>query len=82
MLEEITNTQIDLGKEVQTKHLNEFMVKLKNSGYTSHYRNRFWTVHSKQLRKWSRLTNQEKSPCTGTKIGKRKTERNRKKATN
>ena len=32
------NTQIDLGKDVQTKHLNEFMVKLKHSGYSAQYR--------------------------------------------
>ena len=37
-LRRLRNTQIDLGKEVQTKHLNEFMVKMKNSGYTAQYR--------------------------------------------
>ena len=37
-LRRLRNTQLDLGKEVQTKHLNQFMLKLKNSGYTAQYR--------------------------------------------
>ena len=37
-LRRLRNTQIDLGEQVQTKHLNNFMIKLKNSGYTAEYR--------------------------------------------
>ena len=37
-LRRLRNTQIDLGKEVQTKHLNKFMIKMKNSGHSEQYR--------------------------------------------
>ena len=37
-LRRLRNTKIELGEEVQNKYLNEFMVKLKNSGYTVKYR--------------------------------------------
>ena len=37
-LRRLRNTQVELGKEVQAKHLNEFMIKLRNSGYTAKYR--------------------------------------------
>ena len=37
-LRRLRNTQIDLGKEVQTKHLNNFMIKMKNSGHSEQYR--------------------------------------------
>ena len=32
------NTKVELGQEVKLKHLNEFMVKLKNSGYNAKFR--------------------------------------------
>ena len=32
------NTKIDLGEEIRNKHLNDYMVKLKNSGYNAKYR--------------------------------------------
>ena len=37
-LRRLRNTQIELGKDIQTKHLNNFMIKMRNSGYTAHYR--------------------------------------------
>ena len=32
------NTKVELGKEVKNMHLNNFMLKLKNSGYSAKYR--------------------------------------------
>ena len=32
------NTQADLGAEAQTKHLNNFMMKMKNSGHSEQFR--------------------------------------------
>ena len=37
-LRRLRNTKVELGKEVQRKHLNQFMVKLKNSGYSKKLR--------------------------------------------
>ena len=37
-LRRLRNTQVELGTEVQIKHLNIFMVKMRNSGYTAEYR--------------------------------------------
>ena len=37
-LRRLRNTKIELGKETQVKHLNNFMLKLKNSGYSVKYR--------------------------------------------
>ena len=37
-LRRLRNTKIELGPEVQTKHLNLFMLKLKNSGYKEKFR--------------------------------------------
>ena len=37
-LRRLRNTQRDLGKNVQVKHVNNFMVKMKNSGYSVLYR--------------------------------------------
>jgi hypothetical protein len=37
-LRRLRNTKLELGEEVQGKHLNEFMLKLKNSGYSTKYR--------------------------------------------
>ena len=37
-LRRLRNTKLELGKEVQVKHLNDFMLKLKNSGYSTKYR--------------------------------------------
>ena len=37
-LRRLRNTQIGLGREVQIKHLNKYMVKMKNSGYKAEYR--------------------------------------------
>ena len=37
-LRRLRNTQVELGKDVQTKHLNNFMIKMKDSGYTAPYR--------------------------------------------
>ena len=34
----LRNTQIGLGKEIQIKHINNFMISMKNSGYTAKYR--------------------------------------------
>ena len=37
-LRRLRNTKYELGEEVRTKHLNNFMLKLKNSGYGTKYR--------------------------------------------
>ena len=37
-LRRLRNTKVELGEDVQIKHLNDFMVKLKNSGYDKKYR--------------------------------------------
>ena len=34
----MSNTKVDLGEEIRNKPLNDFMVKLKNSGYNAKYR--------------------------------------------
>ena len=37
-LRRLRNTKIELGPEIQQKHLNKFMLKLKNSGYGQKFR--------------------------------------------
>ena len=37
-LRRLRNTKVELGKETQVKHLNKFMLKMKNSGYSAKYR--------------------------------------------
>ena len=37
-LRRLRNTKIELGPEVQRKHLNKFMIQLKNSGYSQKFR--------------------------------------------
>ena len=37
-LRRLRNTKIELGKEIQIEHLNIFMLKLKDSGYSVKYR--------------------------------------------
>ena len=37
-LRRLRNTKVELGEKVQMKYLNEFMIKLKNSGYGQKYR--------------------------------------------
>ena len=37
-LRRLRNTKIQLGEEIRNQHLNNFMVKLKNSGYNEEYR--------------------------------------------
>ena len=37
-LRRLRNTKIELGPEVQRKHLNQFMLKLKRSGYNQKFR--------------------------------------------
>ena len=37
-LRRIRNTKVELGEEVRNVHLNNFMLKLKNSGYSEKYR--------------------------------------------
>ena len=37
-LRRIRNTKLELGNGVRNEHLNKFMVKLKNSGYSANYR--------------------------------------------
>ena len=37
-LRRLRNTKVELGRETQIKHLNNFMLKLKNSGYSVKYR--------------------------------------------
>ena len=37
-LRRLRNTKVELGPQVQSKHLNQFMLKLKNSGYGRQFR--------------------------------------------
>ena len=37
-LRRLRNTKIELGEETRIKHLNEFMIKLKDSGYNRKFR--------------------------------------------
>ena len=37
-LRRIRNTKVELGLEIRNKHLSDFMLKLKNSGYSTKYR--------------------------------------------
>ena len=37
-LRRLRNTKLELGEETRTKHLNNFMLKLKNLGYGAKYR--------------------------------------------
>ena len=37
-LRRLRNTMVDLGEETQNKHLNRFMLKQKNSGYSAKFR--------------------------------------------
>ena len=37
-LRRLRNTKVELGQETQVKHLNNFMLKMKNSGYSPKYR--------------------------------------------
>ena len=37
-LRRMRNTKVELGESVRNKHLNDFMLKMKNSGYTQNYR--------------------------------------------
>jgi hypothetical protein len=37
-LRRLRNTKLELGEEIRTKHLNNFMLNLKNSGYGAKYR--------------------------------------------
>ena len=34
----LRNTNVEMGEEIQKKHLNKFMLKLKNSGHSVQYR--------------------------------------------
>ena len=37
-LRRLRNTKLELGEEIRVKHLNNYMLKLKNSGYSQKYR--------------------------------------------
>ena len=37
-LRRLRNTKVELGPEVQQKHLNKFMLKMRNSGYSEKFR--------------------------------------------
>ena len=37
-LRRLRNTKVELGRDVQVKHLNNFMLDMKNSGYSEKYR--------------------------------------------
>ena len=37
-LRRLRNTKLELGEELRVKHLNDFMLKMKNSGYSTKYR--------------------------------------------
>ena len=37
-LRRLVNTKFELGEEIRTEHMNNFMLKLKNSGYSHKFR--------------------------------------------
>ena len=47
----LRNTKIELGRSVQVKYLNEFMLKLKNSGYSVKFRKQILDSASKAFEK-------------------------------
>ena len=50
-LRRLRNTQIELGRGVQIKHLNNFMVVMKNSGYSANYRKQILDSSEKAFEK-------------------------------
>lgn len=53
-LRRLRNTKVELGRETQIKHLNNYMLKLKNSGYSVKYRTEIldsaWKAFEKMLK--------------------------------
>ena len=76
-LRRLRNTKIELGTDVQIKHLNDFMVKLKNSGYSVEYRKQ---IVDSALKAFEKMVEDDKNDVkplyrgkdwkTGTKTGK------------
>ena len=50
-LRRLRNTKLELGKEIQNKYLSEFMLKLKNSGYSEKYRKEILNSANKAFQK-------------------------------
>jgi hypothetical protein len=50
-LRRLRNTKLELGPEVQKKHLNDFMLKLKNSGYNQKFRTEILNSGKKAFQK-------------------------------
>ena len=50
-LRRMRNTKIELGEDIQIKYLNEFMLKLKNSGYSVEYRKKILDSASNAFQK-------------------------------
>ena len=50
-LRRLRNTKLELGKEIQNKYLSEFMLKLKNSGYSEKYRKEILNSANKAYQK-------------------------------
>ena len=57
-LRRLRNTQVELGKDVQTKHLNNFMIKMRDSGYTALYRKQ---ILSSALNAFEKMVNDDQS---------------------
>jgi hypothetical protein len=52
------NTRIELGEDCRNKHLNDFMVKLKNSGYSEKYRKE---ILDSALKGFEKMINDDKT---------------------
>ena len=65
-----------MGKDVQTKHLDSFMVKMKHSGYTARYRKQIVDSTYKAWDILLKVFESGEKPLYRGKIGKNKKERN------
>ena len=61
-LRRLQNTKLELGQKVQNKHLSDFMLKLKNSGYTQKYRKEILKSALKAYNKMVEDDKTEKKP--------------------
>ena len=57
-LRRLLNTKIELGEEVRKEHLNNFMLKLKNSGYATKYRTE---ILDSALTAYDKITSEDKA---------------------
>ena len=68
----LRNTNIELGENVQRKHLNRYMLKLKNSGYSVRYRKQILDSATKGFDQMVQDDKMEQSLCFETENGTKK----------